>query len=186
MFEKKNKGYKRKSIDSVSKIPALSFRNILENTLNEPITPEKRLFICEKCAASCVKVQNLKSAHTEFQSVKSSTSYLGKRKHSNVSKAFSSTPTRNASNVSFSVTPFSSPIRKKSNVSVRSTASSSQSFNDKAVEALKDYNYYTAFRHLWKKSKAAKAAFSKLIKYTVRQEMKNINHLEIPVLSSKL
>lgn len=103
IVEKKSKGYKRKSIDSVSKIPALCFRNILENTLNEPITPEKGLFICEKCAASCVKVQSLKSAHTEFQSVKSSTSYLGKRKHSNV-KAFSSTPTRNTSNVSFSVT----------------------------------------------------------------------------------
>lgn len=103
IVEKKSKGYKRKSIDSVSKIPALCFRNVLENTLNEPITPEKGLFICEKCAASCVKVQSLKSAHTEFQSVKSSTSYLGKRKHSNV-KAFSSTPTRNTSNVSFSVT----------------------------------------------------------------------------------
>ena len=117
--------------------------------------------------------------------MKYSTSYLGKGKHSNV-KAFSSTPTRNTSNVSFSVTPFSYPIRKKSNVSVRSTASSSQYFIDKAVEAHKNYKCYAAFRHLLKKSKAAKAAFSKLIKYTVRQDMKNINNLEIAVLSSKL
>ena len=154
IFEKKSKGYKRKSIDSVSMIPTLCFRNILENTLNELITPEKIFFICEKCAASCVKVQNLKSAHTEFQSVKSSTSYLGKRKHFNV-KAFSSTPTRNTSNVSFSVTPFSYPIRKKSNVSVRSTASSSQYFIDKAVEAHKNYKYYAAFRHLLKKKQSS-------------------------------
>jgi hypothetical protein len=43
IFEKKSKGYKRKSIDSVSMIPTLCFRNILENTLNEPITASTAL-----------------------------------------------------------------------------------------------------------------------------------------------
>ena len=43
LLEKRNKGFNRKSIDSSTKT-SVSFRNILESTLNVPITPENIFF----------------------------------------------------------------------------------------------------------------------------------------------
>ena len=85
LLEKRNKGFNRKSIDSSTKT-SVSFRNILESTLNVPITPENNLFMCDAFASVCQKVQNCKtgtiSAVNELQSKNSQSSYLGKRKTS--------------------------------------------------------------------------------------------------------
>ena len=78
VFEKKKKGFKRKSIDS--NLPN-SYRSILESTFEEPVAPGKHFFICETCAASCVKAQKYTSALKDFKSAKSNTSYLGKRSY---------------------------------------------------------------------------------------------------------
>ena len=85
LLEKRNKGFNRKSIDSSTKT-SVSFRNILESTLNVPITPENNFFMCDAFASVCQKVQNCKtgtiSAVNELQSKNSQSSYLGKRKTS--------------------------------------------------------------------------------------------------------
>ena len=47
LLEKRNKGFNRKSIDSPTKT-SVTFPNILESTLNVPITPENNLFMCAK------------------------------------------------------------------------------------------------------------------------------------------
>ena len=53
LFEKRKKGFKRKSIDSSTKTSVtVSFRDILESTLDVPITPEKNLFVW--CMCFCV------------------------------------------------------------------------------------------------------------------------------------
>jgi hypothetical protein len=39
-----------------------SYRSILESTFEEPVAPGKHFFICETCAASCVKAQKYTSA----------------------------------------------------------------------------------------------------------------------------
>ena len=74
LFEKRKKGFKRKSIDSSTKT-SVSFRDILESTLDVPITPEKNLFMCDACASVCQKVQSCSigtiSAVNELQSKKS-------------------------------------------------------------------------------------------------------------------
>ena len=83
LFEKRKKGFKRKSIDSSTKT-SVSFRDILESTLDVPITPEKNWFMCDACASVCQKVQSCStgtiSAVNELQSKKSQSLYLGKRK----------------------------------------------------------------------------------------------------------
>lgn len=183
-FERKNKGFNRKNIDSTTKIPTVSFRKILATTLNEPITPDNKLFICGKCASTCCKIYNFHSSHEEFNAAKSASSYLGKRKRTPIPTA--STPSKNSVNVSFPVTPFSSPIRKKSNTSTASSnVSSSKSFIDNAIIHLKNYKYYTAFRLLLSRSKAARESLRKIVVDNVCKEMKNINEHLIP-LSSKL
>ncbi|VDI50081.1 Hypothetical predicted protein [Mytilus galloprovincialis] len=103
-FEKKNKGYKRKSVDSNTKFPAVSVRKILEISLGSPVTPTKNLYICDSCASLCVKIDGLKDStkktFDEFERSKCDRSYLGKRK-----KSFS-TPSKTVESIS----PFSPPL----------------------------------------------------------------------------
>ena len=95
-FERKEKGFERKSIDTTTQIPVLSFRKILNESLNATITPEKKIIYGDKCASVCVKVKQFESAKAEYVSQQSKTSYLGKRSHSTAS-ATTSTPSRNTS-----------------------------------------------------------------------------------------
>ena len=114
----------------------------------------------------------------------SASSYLGKRKRPPTPTA--STPSENSVNVYFPVTPFSSPIWMESNTSTASSnVSSSKSFIDNAISHLKNYKYYTAFRLLLSRSKAARESLRKIVVDNVRKEMKNINEHSIS-LSSKL
>jgi len=189
LFEKRKKGFKRKSIDSSTKT-CVSFRNILESTLNVPITPEKNLFMCDACASVCQKVQNCKtgtiSAVNELQSKKSQSSYLGKRKTS----AQTSTP--NSMGGTFKSPVFCSPLKKKFNNSTRSSVSSSKSisrkkssFVEKAVSNLRESKYFTCFKNLIVKSKAAKEGFVKCVKFAVEQEMKALKRADL-FLTSKV
>jgi hypothetical protein len=172
VFEKKKKGFKRKSIDS--NLPN-SYRSILESTFEEPVAPGKHLFICDTCAASCVKAEKYTSALKDFKSAKSNTSYLGKRSY----RPSTSTPTKSES--TGSCMPCS-PIKKRQNTSTLNfNRSSYKSFIKKATSYIKDGKYYTAFRILLKSSKAAKTAFVKLVAQTVQQEIKAAKHHLIPL-----
>ena len=179
VFEKKNKGCKRKSIDS--NLPN-SHRSILETTLEEPFTTGNSLFICDTCASSYLKAQNFKSALKDFKSAKSKTSYLGKRSYRHAT----STPTRNGS--TGSCTPiFCSPVKKRQNTSTLNFTNnvSSKSFITKVTNYIKDPKYYTVFRIFLKSSKAAKTVFVKLVGQTVQQEIKTVKH-NLILLSAKL
>ena len=178
VFEKKKKGFKRKSIDF--NLPN-SYPSILESTFEEPVVPGKHFFICDTCSASCVKAQKYTSALKDFKSAKSKTSYLGKRSY----RPSTSTPTKNGSTDSC-MPVFCSPLKKRQNTSILNfNRSSYKSFNKKATSYIKDGKYYTAFRILLKRNKAAKTAFVKFVAQTVQQEIKAAKHHLIP-LSEKL
>ena len=122
-------------------------RNILESTLNVPITPENNLFMCDAFASVCQKVQNCKtgtiSAVNELQSKNSQSSYLGKRKTS----AQTSTP--NSKGALSCRHSFCSLLKKKLNNSTSSVSSSKSlsrkksSFVEKAVSNLRESKYFT-------------------------------------------
>ena len=190
LFEKRKKGFKRKSIDSSTKT-SVSFRDILESTLDVPITPEKNLFMCDACASVCQKVQSCStgtiSAVNELQSKKSQSSYLGKRKRK--TSAQTSSPN---SKVAFKSPLFCSPLKKKLNNSTRSSVSSSKSlsrkkssFVEKTVSNLRESKYFTCFKNLILKSKAAKAGFAKCVKFVVDREMKALKQADL-FLTSKV
>lgn len=93
-FEKRNKGYKRTSIDSQNKLPAISLRSVLNNTIDTQVTPDKSLYVCNTCASSVVKIfksqSTTKDALDEFNKLQADTSYIRKRKR----PLFQSTPSK--------------------------------------------------------------------------------------------
>ena len=147
LFEKRNKGLKRKSIDS-STTTSVSLRNILESTSNVPIIPEKNLFMCDACASVCQKVQNCKtgtiSAVNELQSKK--IPIVISKEEEDFSSNFSPKQQRGT----FKSPLFCSPLKKKLNNSTTSSVSSSKSlsrkkssFVEKAVSNLRESKYFT-------------------------------------------
>jgi hypothetical protein len=134
----------------------------------------------------CQKVQNCKtgtiSAVNELQSKNSQSSYLGKRKTS----AQTSTP--NSKGGTFMSPLFCSLLKKKLNNSTSSVSSSKSlsrkksSFIKKAVSNLRESKYFTCFKDLILKSKAAKEGF---VKFDVDQEMKALKQADL-FLTSKV
>jgi hypothetical protein len=154
-----------------------------------PITPENNLFMCDAFASVCQKAQNCKtgtiSAVNELQSKNSQSSYLGKRKTS----AQTSSP--NSKGGTFMSPLFCSLLKKKLNNSTSSISSSKSlsrkksSFVEKAVSNLRESKYFTRFKDLILKSKAAKEGFVKCVKFAVDQEMKALKQADL-FLTSKV
>ncbi|CAC5425797.1 unnamed protein product [Mytilus coruscus] len=207
-FKKRNRGYKRPSIDSHNKLPAISLRSVLNNTIDTQVTPDKSLYVWNTCASSVVKIHKsqstTKEALDEVNKLQVDTSYIRKRKR----PMFQSTPSKQTfefvspqSSVDKSL--FSPVSKKRCNISSpkkvvaspkKASARSSKAFMDKAFQALRSSHYFSAFKCLYEKSKSARQGFVKLIKYAVRQEIKRLdlgvinidekNHVE-PLLPAK-
>ncbi|CAG2248808.1 unnamed protein product [Mytilus edulis] len=188
-FEKRNKGYKRTSIDSQNKLPAISLRSVLNNTIDTQVTPDKSLYVCNTCASSVVKIfksqSTTKDALDEFNKLQADTSYIRKRKR----PLFQSTPSKQTFEF---VSPQStvdksllSPVSRRDvtfihqrrllSLQKKTSTRSSKGFMDKAVQALRSSHYFSAFKCLYEKSKSARQGFAKLIKYAVRQEIKRLD-----------
>ena len=85
-----------------------------------------------------------------------------------------------------------SPLKKQLNNSTRSSVSSSKSlshkkssFVEKAVLNLRESKYFTCFKNLILKSKAAKVGFVKCVKFVVDREMKALKQADL-FLTSKV
>ncbi|CAG2244501.1 unnamed protein product [Mytilus edulis] len=188
-FEKRNKGYKRTSIDSQNKLPAISLRSVLNNTIDTQVTPDKSLYVCNTCASSVVKIfksqSTTKDALDEFNKLQADTSYIRKRKRPLFQSTLSKQTFEFVSPQSTADKSLLSPVSKKRCnifspkkvvVSPKKTgAHSSKGFMDKAVQALRSSHYFSAFKCLYEKSKSARQGFTKLIQYAVRQEIKRLD-----------
>ena len=86
---------------------------------------------------------------------------------------------------------FCSLLKKKLNNSTSSVSSSKllsrkkSSFVDQAVSNLRESKYFTCFKDLILKSKAAKEGFAKCVKFAVDQEMKALKQADL-FLTSKI
>lgn len=170
IFTVKNKGYRRKSIDTVltTKIPIVTFRTVLDSTLSNPLTPSKK-YICNKCVSKCVKIHKLKDSSSAVQELEFSL----KRKHYVVSPI---KPT--VSDFKFR-TPSKSPLPKRRILHSTPKITSApepptKGFLEKAAVYLCESKYYTCFKLLYKKSKAARAAFAQFAKFVSRNEVSNV------------
>lgn len=161
-FETRKKGFKRKLVSKLP-IPLIKLNDILDKKITLPLTPSSK-FICNDCASLTVSIYKHDTAKCS-SNIATATKPVSPHKHK-AKRKFSFTPLKVVKRKCLTSTPLKSS--KHSNLK-------KEGFKEQVYKYIMDSHYEYAYRLLLRKSKTARDALVRVLKLSIKKEVKSVN-----------